>query len=146
MKKKILCFALTIIIVLTVLCIIDHKKMADDEPVLFSTWGKKYAPSLKSYIAAMCTAQEFYNLKEGAYLKITFDDEKNTSKKLAVNETLINKLTKTGIEKIIGVQIQAKLPEIIFNEKADFYRKDTLQLLIDYNEYDKYFEITDVFT
>ena len=33
---------------LGVLYIIDTNKMKNDEPVLFSTWGKKYTPSIKS--------------------------------------------------------------------------------------------------
>ena len=35
------------ILALLVLCIIDHKRMENNEEVLFSTWGKKYAPSLE---------------------------------------------------------------------------------------------------
>ena len=39
---------LVIVVILGVLYIIDTNKMKNDEPVLFSTWGKKYTPSIKS--------------------------------------------------------------------------------------------------
>jgi len=48
MKKKaigsILCFVFIVVAVFGTLCIVDHNRMACNEPVLFSTWGKKYAP------------------------------------------------------------------------------------------------------
>lgn len=37
-----------IVVILGVLYIVDTNKMKNDEPVLFSTWGKKYTPSIKS--------------------------------------------------------------------------------------------------
>jgi len=49
MKKKILLLILCIIIVIVAvpvtLYIVDHNRMAENKPVIFSTWGKKYAPS-----------------------------------------------------------------------------------------------------
>lgn len=39
---------LVIVVILGVLYIVDTNKMKNDEPVLFSTWGKKYTPSIKS--------------------------------------------------------------------------------------------------
>ena len=36
-----------VILILCILYIIDHNKMKNNEEVLFSTWGKKYAPELK---------------------------------------------------------------------------------------------------
>ncbi len=48
MKKKvlypILCFVLILVVVFGTLYVIDHKRMENNEPVLFSTWGAKYAP------------------------------------------------------------------------------------------------------
>lgn len=52
MKKKIIKILVGILIVailiLGALCIIDHIRMSNNEPVIFSTWGKKYtAPETK---------------------------------------------------------------------------------------------------
>lgn len=48
MKKKvigaIICLVLIIGVVFGTLYVIDHQRMANNEPVLFSTWGNKYAP------------------------------------------------------------------------------------------------------
>ena len=48
MKKKtgiaIICVVSLIGALFGALCIIDHCRMAEDKPVVFSTWGKKYAP------------------------------------------------------------------------------------------------------
>ena len=47
-KSKILVAILILaILILGVLCIIDHIRMRNNEPVLFSTWGKKYTAPLK---------------------------------------------------------------------------------------------------
>lgn len=50
MKKKvigpILCLALIIGVVFGTLCIIDHQRMKNNAPVVFSTWGRKYSPPL----------------------------------------------------------------------------------------------------
>jgi len=49
MKKKILIVILSLsILILGMLCIIDHIRMSNNEPVLFSTWGKKYTVPLKA--------------------------------------------------------------------------------------------------
>ena len=48
MKRKIALVILIIVIILGVLCIIDHIKMNSNEPVVFSTWGKKYAPPVEN--------------------------------------------------------------------------------------------------
>lgn len=48
MKRKIVLVILIIVIILGVLCIIDHIKMNNNEPVVFSTWGKKYAPPVEN--------------------------------------------------------------------------------------------------
>ncbi len=50
MKKKILIGIITIIVILIIvfgaLYIIDHKRMEENEPVIFSTWGKQYSPKI----------------------------------------------------------------------------------------------------
>ena len=49
MNKKIIKILVGILSVVTLilvaLCIIDHKRMENNQEVLFSTWGKKYAPA-----------------------------------------------------------------------------------------------------
>ncbi len=149
MKKQvigpILCFVFIIIVVFGTLCVIDHHRMKNNEPVLFSTWGKKYAPSVESFSSVMCSAQRFRNTKNGAYLEITLDDEKHTKKKLAVkDQKLIDELSEKSIEKIIGVNLASNIPNAALEGKANYYIKDSIQLLIDYDDYDKYFEIVDV--
>ena len=53
MKKKfigtILCFVFIITIVFGTLYVIDHKRMDNNLPVVFSTWGKKYVPPVNDY-------------------------------------------------------------------------------------------------
>lgn len=53
MKKKvigpILCFVFIIVAAFGTLCIIDHHRMDNNEPVLFSTWGKQYVPPVNDY-------------------------------------------------------------------------------------------------
>ena len=149
MKKKvlypILYFVLIFIIVFGTLCVIDHIKMNNNEPVVFSTWGKKYAPPLNSFSAVMCSGKGFYNSKDGAYLEIVIDDEKHTHKKLAVkNKELIKKLSESPVENIIGVNLISNIPDEALEGIADFYKKDVIALLIDYDEYDKYFEVAGV--
>ncbi len=53
MKKKvigpILCFVFIIAVVFGTLYVIDHKRMDNNEPVVFSTWGKQYVPPVNDY-------------------------------------------------------------------------------------------------
>ena len=149
MKKKftvpIICFLFIIIVVFGTLCVVDHHRMGNNKPVLFSTWGKKYAPSVESFSAVMCSAQSFQNTKDGTYLEITIDNEKHTKKKLAVkDQKLIDELSEKSIEKIIGVNLTSSIPDAALEGKADYYIKDSIQLLIDYDDYDKYFEIVGI--
>lgn len=48
MKRKVFVTIISIVIILFLLVmlayVIDHKRMAENKPVVFSTWGKKYAP------------------------------------------------------------------------------------------------------
>ena len=95
--------------------------------------------------SVMCSAQSFQNTNYGAYLEITIDNEKHTKKKLAIkDENVIKKLNDNPIEYIIGVNLKAEIPDKALEGKADYYIKDSIQLLIDYDDYDKYFEIVDV--
>ncbi|MBR3996191.1 MAG: hypothetical protein IKI97_13065 [Clostridia bacterium] len=95
--------------------------------------------------SVMCSAQSFQNTNDGAYLEITLDDEKHTKKKLAIkDENVIKKLNDNPIEYVIGVNLKATIPDKALEGKADYYIKDSIQLLIDYDDYDKYFEIVDV--
>ena len=53
MNKKILTIIISIILIfviaLGILYIIDNNNMKNNKPVIFSTWGKKYAPPEKLY-------------------------------------------------------------------------------------------------
>ena len=53
MKKKvictIICIALAIVVILGALYVIDHQRMKNNEPVVFSTWGKQYVPPENGY-------------------------------------------------------------------------------------------------
>jgi len=144
-SKIVICTVIIIAVLSGTLFIIDHQRMKNNEPVLFSTWGRKYSPAINSFSAAMCSARKLVKDGKGTYLEIVFDDEKNTVKTLAVkDEALIKKLSETSLDKIIGVNIAARIPGSVFDGKAQYYKTDTLQFLIDYDDYDKYFEITDI--
>lgn len=53
MKKKvvgpILCFVFIIVAVFGTLYIIDHHRMDNNQPIVFSTWGKQYVPPVNDY-------------------------------------------------------------------------------------------------
>ena len=53
MKKKvigpILCFIFIIATVFGTLYAVDHQRMKNNEPVVFSTWGKQYVPPVNDY-------------------------------------------------------------------------------------------------
>lgn len=145
MKKILILILCFILIIAAVLYGIDHRRMSNNEPVLFSTWGAKYAPPLENFSSVMCSALGYRNSKDGAYLEIVLDDEKSTKKTLAIkNEALIDKMSEISIERIIGVNLAAKIPDSVFGNLSDYYRVYTTQLLIDCDDYDKYFEIVDV--
>lgn len=146
MKKKVIgAIAVAVVVALGTLCVIDHIRMNNNAPVFFSTWGKKYAPPLQSFSAVMCSAKSFHNSKDGAFLEIVIDNEKGTHKKLAVKDKkLIEKLSETSVEKIIGVNLVSSIPDDALSGKADYYKSDVISLLIDYDEYNKYFEVVDV--
>jgi len=73
MKKKILMFLLVIVLVVLVfgtMYLIDRKRMHDDKPVVFSTWGYDYAPPVN-----MDNQKPINNETENAYSK-TIDNVK----------------------------------------------------------------------
>ena len=53
MKKKVvgpmLCFIFIIGVVFGTLYVVDHQRMKNNEPVVFSTWGKQYVPPANDY-------------------------------------------------------------------------------------------------
>ena len=53
MKKKVvgpmLCFIFIIGVVFGTLYAVDHQRMKNNEPVVFSTWGKQYVPPVNDY-------------------------------------------------------------------------------------------------
>ena len=53
MKKKVigpmLCFIFIIGVVFGTLYVVDHNRMKNNEPVVFSTWGKQYDPPVNDY-------------------------------------------------------------------------------------------------
>ncbi len=53
MKKKVigpmLCFVFIIATVFGTLYAVDHQRMKNNEPVVFSTWGKQYVPPVNDY-------------------------------------------------------------------------------------------------
>ena len=53
-------------------------------------------------------------------------------------------IPKMGIDGACWVNLAANIPEKTLEEMADYYRAHTTQLLIDYDDFDKYFEIVDI--
>lgn len=101
--------------------------------------------TINSFSAVMCSARDFYTSEDGSYLEVVFDDDKNTVKKISVkDEAIIEKISNSDLNDIIGVNIVSSVPEKILGEKH--FRTDTnaLYLLIECEEFDDYFEIADV--
>ena len=133
MKKKYIYLIISLLIVVIVSGIIYFQNHKDEKTITSSG-------------SVMCSAQQFINSrKDGVWLEITLDDEKHTKKKLAIkDEYVIKKLNDNPIEYVIGVNVKASIPDKALEGKANYYIKDSIQLLIDYDDYDKYFEIVDV--
>lgn len=132
MKKKYIYLIISLLIVVIVSGIIYFQNHKEDNTITCSG-------------SLMCSAQSFQNTKDSAYLEITIDNEKHTKKKLAVkDQKLIDELSEKSIEKIIGVNLSSSIPDAALEGKADYYIKDSIQLLIDYDDYDKYFEIVGI--
>ena len=147
MKRKVLypllCAVLVLIIVFSSLYVIDNKRMSESKSVLFSTWGAKYTHPVESYSAIMCSAKSF----DGEFLEIVLDDGKNTTVKIAVKkESLIEKLSEMRLESIIGVQTKSFLPNTDITAMFHNAEVNTVQLLTEYEGYEKYFEIIDIST
>ena len=101
--------------------------------------------TINSFSAVMCSARDFYTSEDGSYLEVVFDDDRNTVKKISVkDEVVIEKISNSDLNDIIGVNIVSSVPEKILGEKH--FRTDTnaLYLLIECEEFDDYFEIADV--
>ena len=66
MKKKVvgpmLCFIFIIGVVFGTLYAVDHQRMKNNEPVVFSTWGAKYAPPEEEHKDKQI--EELYNFKD----------------------------------------------------------------------------------
>ena len=130
--KKYIYLIISLLIVAIVSGIIYFQKRNDNETVISS-------------VAVMCSAQRFHNSSDGTWLEITLDNDKHTKKKLIIkDEKVIKKLNENSIEKVIGVNLISSIPDIALEGKSDYYIKDAIQLLIDYADYDNYFEIVDV--
>ncbi len=132
MKKKfIVFFAFLAALLVTVGCLMQYKRTHQ---------------SIKSFTAVMCTAQDFFVSGEDSYLQIRFDDKKHTVKKIAVkDENIIKKILESNIHAIIGVNIISDIPKRVLDEKhLDSDTINALQLLVDYSEFDDFFEIADV--
>ena len=101
--------------------------------------------TINSFSAVMCSARDFYTSEVGSYREVAFDDDRNTATKISVkDEAVIEKISNSDLNDIIGVNIVSSVPEKILGEKH--FRTDTnaLYLLIECEEFDDYFEIADV--
>ena len=101
--------------------------------------------TINSFSAVMCSARDFYTSEDDSYLEVVFDDDRNTVKKISVkDEAVIEKISNSDLNDIIGVNIVSSVPEKILGEKH--FRTDTnaLYLLIECEEFDDYFEVADV--
>ncbi len=61
MKKSLFIIGIALLVLFVVLgslYVIDHRRMDNDEPVVFSTWGKKYSPPLEVFEITPQTAIE----------------------------------------------------------------------------------------
>ena len=145
MKKNIISLFCFFVIIVLAVCIADHYRMYKDEPVFLSTWGRNYTPSLKSFSSVMCSAKKLYKNGETTFLEIVFDDEEKTVRKIVVKDKeLINRLNETQLENIIGVNLISNIPESVFDGMPENYKRDIIQLLIDYDDYTAYFEVADI--
>lgn len=74
MKKKvigpILCFIFIIGVVFGTLYVVDHNRMKNNEPVVFSTWGAKYAPPEKQKYKHIEELYEFRDVLIGDASKV----------------------------------------------------------------------------
>ena len=112
MKKKVigpfLCFLLIIGVVFGILCIIDHHRMNHNEPVVFSTWGKKYSSPLEVLEITPQTAIE------------------NVKKKL--DKKSIETITNFDNPKIEEVVFDTQPSIYLFDDKYDIVGKDLYKI------------------
>ncbi len=99
---------LVLFLVLGSLYVIDHKRMDNNKPVLFSTWGKKYSPPLEVLEIAPQTAIE--NVK------------KNLDKKS------IETITNFDNPKVEEVVFDARPSIYFFDDKVDIAGKNLYKI------------------
>ena len=132
MKKKGVIFAILIVIVIIMLCLVKYYR--DNR-------------SIKSFMAIGCSVQEISISEEGSFLKIILDDDKHTIKTIALKDNdIIEMIKESDIKDIIGVNVVSDIPKKILEEKhiTTSMNFNPLHLLAESNEYDTYFEIADV--
>ncbi len=98
MKKLLFIIGIALLVLFVIFCslyVIDHKKMDNNEPVVFSTWGKKYPPPLEVLEITSQTAIE--NVKK--------------------------KLDKKSIETITNFD-NPKIEEVVFDTQPSIYLFD----------------------
>ncbi len=98
MKKSLFIIGIALLVLFVVLgslYVIDHKRMDNNEPVVFSTWGKKYSPPLEVLEITSQTAIE--NVKKT--------------------------LDKKSIETITNFD-NPKIEEVVFDEQPSIYLLD----------------------
>ena len=106
MKKKviypILCFVLILVVVFGTLYVIDHKRMENNEPVVFSTWCAKYAPPLQQDFVPPEEENETPLIGEQSFVG-SIVEETNTSLVVVPNAD--------EIERTLGERITVKILE-----------------------------------
>ena len=131
MKKKSIMFAILIVVVIILSCLVKHHR--DNQ-------------SIKSFAAIGCSVQELSTSDECSYLKIILDDDRHTIKTIALNDDIIEKIRESDIKNIIGINIVSDIPKKLLEEKhvntnANF---NPMKLLSESDEYDTYFKIVDI--
>ena len=147
MKKiKIFIIAIIILIIIagiTVYCI-DQNRMKNNEPVLFSTWGKKYAPPVKN-------ADKVDLEQNNKYVKLEELEENYTIEKaikdrcfiIGINE-LYNKVVLDTFIENVNNKIEDELRIINFTVEGDLiitdviYNKDDSIIIYTDNTRDKF--------
>lgn len=132
-KKTIIIFAIFLVILVGIGCILQYRYTHR---------------SIKSFAAAMCTIEGITVKDSVSYLEVQFDDEGHTVKKIAVkNENVLKKISESNIQEIIGVNIASDIPKKVLEENhlsTNINDFNSLQLLMETDKYDDFFEVVDV--
>ena len=103
---------------------------------------------IKFFTATGCTVEGIVVKDSVSYLEVQFDDEKHTTKKIAVkDEEILKKISESNLQEIIVVNIASDIPKKVLEEDhlvSDFNNFNPLQLLTETDKYDEFFEIADV--